>query len=229
MKRLFTSFFVLFACLSASPQTWQEMYDQKVRIIDSLQRELNQAVASNANYTAQALDDIINAYKQPFDELVKSSSKQSVPRDLRLIGDNTFIRQTLTDLEKYFNAKELLSKKYDDFSIPIAQKELGQIKQNYSALEKLKLTIDNYQTFNDGLKETVAKRMDLDSREQTEEMPVDIQKLKFNKILAELSSYIFNYDFNFMDYPYLSDIVLEIIKRKQPNVDADISDLFNKL
>jgi hypothetical protein len=48
-------------------------------------------------------------------------------------------------------------------------------------------------------------------------------------VLSEISVYIFNYDFNFTYYPYLSNIVLEIIKRKQPDADADISDLLNAL
>ena len=47
--------------------------------------------------------------------------------------------------------------------------------------------------------------------------------------MAEISYYIFNYDFNFMDYPYLSVVVLEIIKRKAPNPDAKISDLLQQL
>ena len=55
------------------------------------------------------------------------------------------------------------------------------------------------------------------------------EKKKLDKILAEFSFFIFNYEFNFLDYPYLSDIILEIIKRKQPNADADISNLLNKL
>jgi hypothetical protein len=32
-----------------------------------------------------------------------------------------------------------------------------------------------------------------------------------------------------LDYPYLSEVVLEIIKRKRPNPDADISDLLKKI
>ena len=56
-----------------------------------------------------------------------------------------------------------------------------------------------------------------------------IVKSKLNKIISELSNFIFVYNFNFIDYPHLSEIVLEIIKRKQPNPDADISDLLKKI
>ena len=60
-------------------------------------------------------------------------------------------------------------------------------------------------------------------------MDDEIIKSKLNKILSELSTFIFGYNFNFVDYPYLTDIVLEIIKRKQPNPDADINDLLEKI
>ena len=57
----------------------------------------------------------------------------------------------------------------------------------------------------------------------------EIQKNKLIMILDEISLFVFNYDFNLNSYPYLSDVVLEIFKRKQPNPDAEISDLMQKL
>jgi hypothetical protein len=77
--------------------------------------------------------------------------------------------------------------------------------------------------------EAIEKIISIDKREVVASMEDEIQKQKFNKILSEISLYIFNYDFNFVDYPYLSDIVLEIMKRKQPNPDADITYLLAKL
>ncbi len=59
-------------------------------------------------------------------------------------------------------------------------------------------------------------------------MSPQVVNSKLNKILSELSKFIFDYNFNFVDYPYFSDIVLDIIKRKQPNPDADIVDLLKK-
>ena len=37
------------------------------------------------------------------------------------------------------------------------------------------------------------------------------------------------YHFNFTDYPYLSELVLETMKRKQKDANSDISDLVEKL
>jgi hypothetical protein len=41
--------------------------------------------------------------------------------------------------------------------------------------------------------------------------------------------YIFDYDLKYEDHPYLFEIVLDIIKRKQSNTDEDITDLLKKL
>jgi hypothetical protein len=177
----------------------------------------------------EILSIIINRYKdQSFDELIKSSTKQSVLQDLMLFKNQTEITQILSELQIYFIAKELIDAKLDITQIQIQEKQLSQNKKQSAELEKIKKIIDNYQTFNDGLKQTLGKIIALDEREVVSGN-MEIQKKKFDKILAELSSYIFNYGFNFSDYPYLSNIILELIKRKQPNADAEISDLLKKL
>lgn len=177
----------------------------------------------------EILSIIINRYKdQSFDELIKSSTKQSVLQDLMLFKNQTEITQILSELQIYFIAKELIDAKLDITQIQIQEKQLSQNKKQSAELEKIKKIISNYQTLNDGLKQTLEKIIALDEREVVSGNK-EIQKKKFDKILAELSSYIFNYGFNFSDYPYLSNIILELIKRKQPNADAEISDLLKKL
>ena len=59
--------------------------------------------------------------------------------------------------------------------------------------------------------------------------PIDLEMQFTKKASWKTRKPFFNYDFKFNDFPYLSDIVLEIFKRKQPNPDADISDLLQKL
>ena len=178
----------------------------------------------------EILTIIVNRYKsQLFDDLLKSSTKQSVVQDLRLCQSLPEINLILSDIQIYFNAKELLDSKLDAAQIKSQQIQLSQIKRESVELGKLKEILSNYQTFNDGLKETVERIIALDKKEAVSGMSNEIQKKKFDKILAELSSYIFNYDFIFSDYPYLSNILLDLIKRKQPNADADISDLLEKM
>lgn len=178
----------------------------------------------------ELLGGFISAYKdKKFDDLLKLSTKQSVERDIQLIGVNSEVKTILQDLKKYFDAEVLLNNKIDLVHIKNTQGQINQIKQQSELLNKLKEKLGSYKIFNDGLKETIEKVIALDNREMVSGMGDAVQKQKFNKILSELTSFIFSYDFNFFDYPYLSDIFLEIVKRKQPNTDAEITDLLLKL
>jgi hypothetical protein len=176
-----------------------------------------------------AFANIVDGYKKPYNDLLKSSTQQSVQRDLPVISNNEELKPVVSDLAQYFSAQRLLENKFDAIQIKIAQTHLDSIRQTSGLLDKLKGLVENYGIFNDGLKETIEKIIALDKREMVSGMSEEIKKQKFNKILSEISSYIFNYDFNFADYPYLSNIMLELLKRKQANADADIADLLKKV
>jgi hypothetical protein len=206
-----------------------QLSEKDKQIATDKQQGDQKARAENERGKKEALANLVITYKKPFDDLIESSSKETVQRDILVVGNNTEIKLVLKDLETYFFALEMLAKKFDMAQIKNIQTQLNQIKQNSVLLEKLKKTISKYQTFNDGMKETLNALVTLDKRESATGMGDEIQKLKFNKIMSELSTYIFNYDFNFTDYPYLSEIVLKIIKRKQPNADEDITDLLKEL
>jgi hypothetical protein len=171
-----------------------------------------------------ALASMLNIYRdQPFDVLIKSSTKKSVARDMQFVGNNTDIMMVLKGLQIYFDAQVLLSEKFDAVKISEAQMKLGQVKHQSKLLDGLKDDIDSYNDFNTALKETIQKVVNLDKIKSVDG-DSGIQQSKFNDIVAILTDYMYNY-YNYASYPYLSDKVLEIIKRKQPNADADISDL----
>lgn len=178
---------------------------------------------------SKVLKSIYDYYKsKSFDDLILLSTAQSTQNDLQLL-DNSDLKSLLIDLDKYHKAKKVLENKFEITEIKNAQNLLNQIKQQSIQLDNLKEQVDNYQIFNEGLKEMINKIITLDNKEAVAGLSDEVQKLKFNKILSEISLYIFNYDFNFLDYPYLSRIIAEIMKRKQPNPDADISDLLLNL
>lgn len=176
---------------------------------------------------AEALASIVNSYRDlPFDDIIKSSSKESVARDMQLVGNNLEVKTVLNDLQIYFNAQELLSEKFVAVQIKNAQTKLSQIKRQSKLIETLKDNVMLYQDFNTALKETINKIHELD-KQTLADGDSDIQKLKFNDIIT-IMDYMYNY-YHYVNYPYLSKIVLEIIKRKHPNVDADITDLLKML
>ena len=162
-----------------------------------------------------------------FDELIMSSTKLSVERDLLIIGSNQEARQKLKELQQYFTAQNILREKYNEQKLIVQRNMLNSIMQKSDLLVKLKADLDDYKIFTEGLKKTLDKILEIDQGETANNE--QIQKMKLNKILSELSLYIFNYNFNLYDYPYLSNILLEIIKRKQPDANAEISDLLEKL
>jgi len=190
-------------------------------IIQEKEKQLTEEKLKSAVW-ANATDIYKN---KSFDELIQSSTKLSVQRDMEQFSKDENVKTILVDLETYFNAKELLAMKFDASQIKNAQTQLNQIKRQSELLDGLKKNLKNYQAFTDGLKESIKKIIELDKNQAVSGMSEDIQKSKLN----EISQYIFDYDFNLIDYPYLSNIVLEIIKDKQSNPDADISDLLKNL
>jgi hypothetical protein len=177
---------------------------------------------------AEVMASIENSYNNlSFDDLISSSTKKSIARDIKLVVNNPELMQILKDLQIYFNIRELLSEKFDDVQIERAQDQLEEINRQSNLLDALNEDAEFYKDFNQALEKTISELVELD-----EKVVVDgdynIQKIKFADIVTILTDYLYNYS-DYTRYPYLSDIVLEIVKRKQPNADADIKDLLNKL
>ncbi len=175
----------------------------------------------------EVLNQLIITYNKPFDELIKSSTKKSVERDLLIIKDSIEVQKKLQNLKKYFDAEQVLSEKYNEQKLKTAQTQISSLEQSEN-VKKLTGRLSDYLLCKDGLKKTIDNILVIDK--ETIALDDDnIQEKKLQEILSELAWYIFNYDFNFTEYPYLSDIVLDIIKQKQKNADADISLLKAKL
>lgn len=178
----------------------------------------------------EIFSQIINSYYyKSFDELLKTSTIQTVDQDLylsQLFSHNDII---LSDLKKYFNAHQLLYVKFDSLQVNKNLYYLDQIKRESSILVRLKQNLINYKKANEVLKEIIIRLQDYDKEYSVSGMSESIKIKKLIDILPKISLYIFSFDISFSDYPYLSEIVFELIKRKQGNPDADISDLLKKL
>jgi hypothetical protein len=177
---------------------------------------------------SEALASILSDYRhKKFDDLIKSSTKLSIERDIKIVGNNVDIKPVLDDLLSYFNVEELLANKFDPSKIKDAQAKLDQIKRESELLDKLKGKIEYYKDYNNTLKNTISELNELDKNEKANGDD-KIQEEKLKKIAYILANYKYNY-YEYDKYPYLSEILLEIISRKHPNADADINDLLNKL
>lgn len=206
----------------------QTIADKEKQIINEKVNAKTTADNAKNDGKVEALASIVNSYRNlPFDDLIKSSTKESVARDMQLVGNNQEVKPVLNDLQIYFNAQELLSEKFVAVLIKNAQTQLNQIKRQSKLLDALKDDIEFYQDFNTALKETISILINLDKNKSAVD-DSEIQKMKFNEIVTILTDYMYNY-YEYGNYLYLSDIVLEIIKRKHLNADADVSDLLGKL
>jgi hypothetical protein len=133
-----------------------DISEKDKQIITERQKSEQKAREEYENGKNEILTTIINSYKnKSFDDLLKSATKESVQRDFQLLQNQTEVKQTLYDLEKYFSAKELLDFKFDPVRITNAQNQLSLIKPESALVNELKKKIGNYQTFNIGFKETL--------------------------------------------------------------------------
>ena len=189
---------------------------------------ITKAEASKNDGKAEAMASILNSYKnRSFDDLIKFSSRESVSRDMHIVGNSSDVKPVLNDLLIFFSVQNLLSEKFDNIRIGNAQTQLNQIKHPSKLLDSVKVVVEYYKNFNTALKETIGKVVNLD-KSKSAAGDIEIQKLKFNEIVSIIIDYMYNY-YNYGRYPYLSAIMLEIMERKGENADDDISDLLKKL
>ncbi len=206
----------------------QTISDRDKQISDEKANAKTTAENSKNEGKVEVLTNISNPYKnRMFDDIIKSSTKESAARDMQLLGNNSEIKPILNDLQIYFNLQQLLSEKFDAIKIKNAQTQLNIIKSQSKLLDALKNDVEFYQDFNTAFKEAINKLVNLDKLKLADG-DSEIQKLKFNDIVTILTDYIYNY-YDYAKYPYLSNMMLEIIKRKKPNADADVTDLLKKI
>ena len=178
---------------------------------------------------------IIDYYKKTFfDELIKSSNVESVKRDLQLFKDNNDIKPKLENLQQYFLAQNLLSEKYDKEKISAKQRELEDIQNYLKAIRQesklvnnLKTKIDNYEAINNDFIEIIKDIKKIDTKTVPQELQEKKKEDIFKIVIKLQIALLFDYGYNFNDYPYLSNIILEIIKIKQSDANANIKDLID--
>ena len=192
------------------------------------EKELGQqkSIQEKEKGKSEILNLIIQTYNKPLDELIINTNIKSVERDMSIVGDKTVVQQKLLSLQKYFNSEQVLNEKYSEQRVENALIQLKSIEQTELVL-KLIDKLSKYKLCNDGLKTTIDKILEIDKKFVANDDYT--QETKWKDISSELAWYFRNYRFNFIDYPYLSEIVLEIIKLKQKDANTDIAILKEKL
>ncbi len=198
---------------------------------DKMKYEQNM-ISEKEKTRLEFLNQITNFYNgKSFDELILNSSKNTIERDLKITG-TTELKLLLNDLKVYFEARDLLDNRFNAEVTKTKLDNLNKIKQQSVLLEKLKDQLENYQSVNNGLIECLKSLIDLDMKGlvmSNSGHDKEVIQLKLNKIQTQISKFIFDFDFNHADYPYLSNVLSKVIKLKVPNPDADISKLLKNI
>lgn len=204
-----------------------KLKDQEIKAIGESNK--SKEVQKYAEGRLSVYRQIANDYQsKTFDELISSFSEQSLDRDFPYLNKDDRLVLKLQDLKKYYSAMNILKIKFDAQKQQAAKNQLNTITEASDSLANLKLKIERYELRSGALKKAIDDIITLDKKLKAIDDP-QVQIMKLTDVLIIIAGYVRNYQFNFRDYPYLSDIILEILKRKQKNPNADISDLVSKL
>jgi septal ring factor EnvC (AmiA/AmiB activator) len=200
---------------------YQKLNKIKDKLITIHQNDLNKAKAKAKNEIYSKIADTYTNIN--FESLILISSKSSVDRDSNLLFKNQELKQTFKDLKNYFEAKALLSSAYDAAKVQTALNNLNSINHTSASLDKLKLLLTSYKTNYKGLEDCFERILSLNKNVNDLSDEIRSDKIKDNNY--EISTYIFGFDINFNDYPYISKVVNNAIVTKHGNNDVNISNL----
>ena len=223
----------------------EDEHDSIIKIkqtqIKNLESDLQKTIRENSGKVQKAerrvkdqfLDNISLTYlsNNNFDDLINSSNIHTLQRDRDLLGNklltNKRLKQKFDDLEVYYTSIALLDIRFNETKVKTARQKLSTIKTKSKLIpelnENLEYYPDAYQGFTDCL--DAIKSIDLKGMVNGKGRPIEM--IKYNNIVAEISSYIKDYGLTYSNYPYISEILFKIIDKKYRNVDANIQTLLN--
>lgn len=206
----------------------QENISKQKKLVDEERELFNQKASQEKdNGKSEIRNQIIQTYTKPLDELIINSTIKSVERDMSIVGDKTVVQQKLLSLQIYFNAQQVLNEKFSEQRVTYALNQLKSLEQTALVLKLNDKLVKYKLVCYDGLKTTIDKIIEIDKKFVANDDFTQKEKLK--DVMGEIAWFIRNYKFDLMEYPYLSSIVLEVIKLKEKDANSDVSFLKDKL
>ena len=201
----------------------QENYDNLLNSQQTLKKKhTDDLKTAKAKAKNEIYSKIAETYtNKNFESLI--SSNASVERDSNLLSQNQELKQTFKDLKNYFEAKALLSYAYDAAKVQTALNNLNTINHTSASLNKLKSLLESYKSKYQGLKDCFDRI--LSHNKNVNDLSEKYRSDKIKDINYEISTYIFDFDINFNDYPYISEVINNAIITKYGNTDVNISNL----
>ena len=181
----------------------------------------------------QLLDNISRTYlsNNNFDDLINSSNIQTLVRDRELLGNKlstiNSLKQKFDDLKVYYTSIALLDRPFNETKVKTARQKLSLIKTKSRLIPELNENLEYYQDTYQGFIDCIDAIKSIDLKGMVNGKGRPIEMIKYNNIVAEISSYIKDYGLTYSNYPYISEILFKIIDKKYRNVDANIQTLLN--
>lgn len=192
---------------------------------DSLKNEF---LKGKNEVTAQ----ILNFYKdKDIDGLIENTALNYLERDLKVLENqkNSEIHEELEELHYYLKAELIFNNKFNLDSI---NKATVKIKSFSDSKNRTSLTknLKEYEFKVNGLNELIDKIIKLD-KEFSSLGNKYVREDKMKKIFGFYSYYFYNYfdEMDFLKYPYITNIITEILNTKFKDVDADIEFMKSKI
>jgi len=189
-------------------------------ILKEKKNSIDKSKQERQNGQAEIKGKLMEAYCKPLDERIMFFTLNAVERDLKIIGTNSSVADSLLSLQKYYQSKQVLNEKFNEQKVADAINKLNELKET-KLVRDLKYKLGIYKECNLALKLTIDKIIEKDKKFIANDREDKDQKL--TAVLFELTGYFRNYQFDFQDYPYLSKIILEILKSKQNDANSDIT------
>lgn len=175
---------------------------------------------------AVALNVVENFFNKDFDLLAQIVNRNM----LNQFGDivhNKSVKVKIAHLKTFVVASEALSQRYSKDIVDMSLHQLATIPTT-PGVEALRTKLNDYKLCNDALKETLLKIQNYNDKTGKTFFDSD-KEIKRTKIMTYLSDYIYNYEFNFTDYPYLAGIVIEVMNAIYRDSDTNIKGIIDKL
>ena len=203
------------------------IHELEVKIAENTAEYERNLVAKKEEVIQSIKNQLLVFYDKPFDQLVEVTSKGSIQRDIALLGVDSKAQEKLMSLQIYHESKLLLTEKFNLAKVQKVLEQLNAMEQTEAVKKSIEL-LSNYELRFEGLQETLTNLIQLDS----ESFGADnegLSKRKFEKILNQLTTYFYDYEIKLNEYPYLAEVITEIIQKKQVEIDADLTYIKEKM
>jgi len=201
--------------------------------INSLRAELQQQISLN-EANKQKIEIITNSYNlkvKTFDELIRNTTIQTVHRDMTTFFEGNPNKKVLEELLDYFRVKEILNKPYKDAvgRIADAQNKLNGITAPSDSVKTLREDIDKYKECGEALRTAITAIIKLEVNKVPSGPGFDDMRKDRRKDIALIMFRYISDNPEYVKFNDLSNIVSQIIIKKDFNHEADINEFLKRL